>query len=393
MKYIIKTDTDPNLKIFDFEGQCPNIKHFDSSGQEHSPESISVASHEYYNNIIKKKYPVDQYKNYNVLMVTEFQLEDDLIDLATLLHGKPNLIYNEFYTKIDLDTKIPVCLLNYFFTEYAPQALKLSIVDSAAVDTCSPFNFMVNRKRINRHLMIKILEYFDLIKHAKYTWSKVDVNYDLSIIVQELDSIEDVWAQDIRSTILSPINLDQNWISTAKDVVSPKSNIKSSATDAWNQGLCSIFNDTAVSLISESVDYQSGIGFTEKSMYAVLGLNLPIWVGGKYQASEFEKLGFDVFDDIIDHSYQYCDTLIERCYRAIADNLDILSNLDLAAKTRQNVMPRLLKNQQLMLSMAADKHMQYQCVVNSIAAEHVPAILKDMIKRSALLRIKPDFTE
>lgn len=388
MKLIIRTDSDPNLKIIDLEDQYSNIKH-----PIKQFATIICNCCEYYNNTIKKKYPVDQYKNYNVLMVAEFWLDNDLIDLVTLLNGKPDVILNEFYAKIDLDTKIPVCLINNFFAGFAPVALELSIVDSGAVDTCCPFNFMVNRKRINRHLMIKILEHFDLIKHAKYTWSKSDVDYDLSKIVQELDSIETVWAQDIRSAILSPINLDQNWISTAQDVVSPNSGIVTLSGNVWNQGLCSIFNDTAVSLISESVDYQSGIGFTEKSMYAVMGLNLPIWVGGKYQASEFEKFGFDVFDDVIDHSYQYCDTLIERCYRAIADNLDILSNLDFAAKTRQNVMPRLLKNQQLMLSAAADKHMQYQRVVNGVDAAHVPTMLKDMIKNSVLLRISPDFTE
>jgi hypothetical protein len=60
-------------------------------------------------------------------------------------------------------------------------------------------------------------------------------------------------------------------------------------------------------------------------------------------------MGFDIFDDVIDHSYQACPTLVERCYRAFHDNLDILSNLESAQKTRQQLMPRLQQNKELLL--------------------------------------------
>jgi hypothetical protein len=367
MKFIVYEKSNVGVQVVATSDKIDKLKYMDSLNEE-------------FEYTFEKKYSTDQYKDYTVLTINEFWLDDDLIDRLTSAHGRPDVVLNTFYTRIDLKTEIPVYLIDAFFARFVNYAPKFSIVnDSTAINTFSSFNFMVNRKRINRHLMIKILEHFDLIKNAEYTWSKSDVNYDLSPIIQELDSISAAWAQDIKSAILSPIKLDQKWISVASDKTMSNTNITTSNIEAWNQGLCSIFNNTSVSLISESIDYQSGIGFTEKSIYPVLGLNLPIWIGGKYQASEFEKFGFDVFDDIIDHSYQYCDTLIERCYRAIADNLDILSNFDLAAKTRQDVMPRLLKNRQLLLTIAADRHMQHQRALNCIKTENVPEIVTDIV--------------
>jgi hypothetical protein len=328
---------------------------------------------------LAKKYK-NQYDDYLLLAVDEFWLSQEVIDHCTKTHGKPNAVMNNFYSKIDLDTDIPVYLIPLGFYYTAKFLLNCKIVDENEVSTVRPFNFMANRKRINRHLMIKLLEHFDLIGQAEYTWSNSDSNFDLSLILNELGSISAPWAEQVRSTILSPIGIDPRWFGTSFDVVSPWTNIQTSNKTAWDQGLNSIFNNTAVSIISESVDYQNGIGFTEKSAYPLIGLNLPIWVGGKYQAEEFEKLGFDVFSDFIDHSYQHCDTLIERCYRAIADNYKILSDIDIAAQIRQTAMPRLLKNRQLLLDTIADRETRYQKAIAAIAQLNAIDAVTDRFK-------------
>ena len=61
-------------------------------------------------------------------------------------------------------------------------------------------------------------------------------------------------------------------------------------------------------------------------------------------------MGFDVFHDVIDHSYQYYDTLIERCYYAFKKNLRLLSDHDYAARMRETHIMQLEHNQQLMTS-------------------------------------------
>lgn len=343
-----------------------DLEYFKKDGYEKITQSIEEG---------RKKF---QHINYLLVIAVEFWLGQEIIDHCTQTYGVPDAFLNTFYTRIDLDA--PVHLVPVDFNTTTLGFAKCAIVDSHQVSTVKSFNFMVNRKRVNRHLLIKLLEHFGLIDNSEYTYSGADANFDLSRICKELDLISLPWASQIRSTILEPIKTQPQWVDTEFDSTTPLVNIKTSNVQAWNQGLNCIFNNSAVSLITESVDYQNGIGFTEKSAYPLLGLNLPIWVGGKYQAEEFEKLGFDVFNDYIDHSYQYCDSLIERCYRAVADNYKILSDVDIAADIRQKAMPRLLNNRQMFLNTLLAKEHLYQKTMSAIEQLDATDEVKDVFK-------------
>ena len=61
-------------------------------------------------------------------------------------------------------------------------------------------------------------------------------------------------------------------------------------------------------------------------------------------ADAMRGMGLDVFDDIIDHSYQYKPTLIERCYWAFANNLELLTDLQYAHNQRVAHRDRLQRN-------------------------------------------------
>ena len=198
--------------------------------------------------------------------------------------------------------------------------------------------------------MIKLIEWFGLT-NMDYTWSGADSNFDMSIIIQEMNSVQNPpWSREFESFILSPIAMQKKWINTPNDTLIESTHIQTVNKKAWHAGLDQLFSHSAVSLIAESIDYQSGAGYTEKTAYALFGQTFPIWVGGKYQAEQFAKLGYDTFDDVIDHSYQYRDTLIERCYYAIADNLEILKNLEHATALRNNLSTRLKENRQKLLT-------------------------------------------
>lgn len=334
---------------------------------------------------IRKKH---QHNNDLVVVALEFWLDREVLDNCTQTYGRPHAVMNTFYTRIDLDTDIPVHLIPLDFSIVTREMSKYATVDSHQVSTVKSFNFMINRKRINRHLLIKLLEHFGLIGNSEYTWSGVDTNFDLSRICKELDLISAPWAAQIRSTMLTPIKTQSRWVKTESDSINLLSNVRTLNAQAWDQGLNCIFNDSAVSLISESIDYQNGIGFTEKSAYPLLGLNLPIWVGGKYQAEEFEKLGFDVFNDYIDHRYQYCDSLMERCYRAVADNYKILSDVDVAADIRQKAMPRLLNNRQVFLNTIQDEELHYEKAMFAIEQLDATDSVKDAFKLLAAYTYK-----
>jgi hypothetical protein len=112
-----------------------------------------------------------------------------------------------------------------------------------------------------------------------------------------------------------------------------------------------VFDCSAVALITETIEHSwiNNTTFTEKSIWPMLSLNFPIWLGGRQQADLWESIGFDVFRDCIDHRYQHEVDPTLRIKRAIDDNIEILSNLELAASLRNHHRIRLLNNRHLVL--------------------------------------------
>jgi len=252
--------------------------------------------------------------------------------------------------------------------------------DNIHTKTC--FNFMINKKQINRFLCIKLIEWFKFTDFD-YTWSAVDRKFDLSHVITELDSLKNQspLSPDARFFILHTIQLKKKFIEYPKgnNTLQNGSSISDYGgnTWAWNHGLQQMFSDSAVSIITESVWTQNASVFTEKTLFSVLGLTFPIWVGGYNQAREWNRLGFDTFNDDIDHSYQDYNTLIERCYYAIANNVDLLSDRSKLAQLRLDNKDRLLKNRDLLLNNHLGKFVDQEIAKYPVDLQQImPDILK-----------------
>lgn len=260
--------------------------------------------------------------------------------------GTPEFIFSDHYTFYNINDTIKV-VGSALFAELSARLQKHSKY-ATEYQTHYIFNFSCNKKQINRYLLIKMVEIFGL-ENFNYTWSGAGQSFDLSNIIQELNLIGFDDAV-FKSQLLSGIsNIQPRFINYGESkVVDP---IKTSSINnyggnvwSWNHGLNEVYEHSAISLIAESVRFEKAAIFTEKTVYSVMACTLPIWVGGYKQASEWKRIGFDTFDDIIDHSYQNYDTLFERCYYAFKNNLHLLKDLDLATRVRQDVLNRLLEN-------------------------------------------------
>jgi hypothetical protein len=265
-----------------------------------------------------------------------------------LTNQTPAYIVNDHFSSID-----PADCQIYCAPLFLAKNTELIVKNLPKIQTYNTrhiFNFMINKKQVNRFVCMKLIELFNLTNYD-YTWSGVDQRFDMSAILNELDHLGKN----------SPLTQDQRTFLLAEVKIPPKffyhTNVKSNSVSSisypnnswtWNNGLNNMFSSSVVSLITESLSFQKSTVFTEKTAYAVLGKTFPIWVGGGInQAQEFEAMGFDSFCDVIDHSYQKYNTLIERCYYAISRNLRILTDYDYASKIRKSMMSRLEHNQQL----------------------------------------------
>lgn len=89
-----------------------------------------------------------------------------------------------------------------------------------------------------------------------------------------------------------------------------------------------VFERSCVSLITEPCWQEREIMITEKTVMAMWAGTLPIWVGGWRLPDALRDLGFDVFDDIVDHSYSTAEDPQQRIDQALTKNIHLLRNFN-----------------------------------------------------------------
>ena len=96
----------------------------------------------------------------------------------------------------------------------------------------------------------------------------------------------------------------------------------------FKNSLTSYYKQTFVELIGETSYTEPAFNITEKTLNSIYAYNFPIMISSKGSIKFLRDIGIDVFDDIVDHSYDLIDNPIDRMYRAIVDNKNLLSDID-----------------------------------------------------------------
>lgn len=183
--------------------------------------------------------------------------------------------------------------------------------------TCA-FNFMINKPRVHRTILL------DLIVEQQLT------NYSHSLC----------WKESYKS--IHPTNyLIGGEVELEKGI--KNGNFLNART--YNELLKThVFEPSCVSLITEPVYYERQTIVTEKTIMAIYGGTVPIWIGGWGIPDYMKSIGFDIFDDLVDHSYQYHPDPLFRCQDALIKNIHLLK------QTVQVDLTRLQHNYQLLIT-------------------------------------------
>jgi hypothetical protein len=110
--------------------------------------------------------------------------------------------------------------------------------------------------------------------------------------------------------------------------------------DVWNNVLGEHFSQSTFSIITEPIFWEKGSTLTEKYLMSIYGHCFPIFCGGYKIAQVAESLGFDVFSDVVDHSYQ---TNLHPTYRVL-DALKLNQHLFSTGISKHNYYERHEKN-------------------------------------------------
>jgi hypothetical protein len=108
--------------------------------------------------------------------------------------------------------------------------------------------------------------------------------------------------------------------------------------------LRAMYTNSLVEIVSETTFDGPAFNLTEKTMHSFAAFNFPIILSSCGTVQFLRDLGFDMFDDIIDHSYDKIEDSALRVVSAIDFNYEILHNGDLAKQKWQECQERFEKN-------------------------------------------------
>lgn len=114
-----------------------------------------------------------------------------------------------------------------------------------------------------------------------------------------------------------------------------------------------IYEDTSISLVTETYpDAERGLFITEKSYKPMANCHFQIWVAQPGMVEFFRLSGYDMFDDIIDNSYDAVSNDIERFEKALVSLEKFLIDCNsFTVDKKQELQNRLTANQTKYLNM------------------------------------------
>ena len=186
------------------------------------------------------------------------------------------------------------------------------------------FNFSCNKPRIHRKLLLEEIERLNL---TQYTHS----------LPWLVNNVNDIPVTDYK---FGPETIMEQGIKNG--------NFKNAKT--YDELLKkTVFEPSCISIITEPCYYEREAMVTEKTLMAFLAGTIPIWFGGWKNSQSLAKLGFDVFEDIVDHSYETLEDPRERCTQSLERNLHLFNDFESLKTILEKNKTRLQHNVDLLM--------------------------------------------
>jgi len=205
------------------------------------------------------------------------------------------------------------------------------------------FNFIINKPRLHREFLLILIDHFKLHNYAHtLCWKNSTVS------TSTLSALTEKYQELISNTVITV--KPKNFLLGQENLLDRGLQLRHIKNCENYQSFLQkeVFEPTCISVITEPAFFEKESILTEKTIMSIYSGTLPIWVGGWRCADALRKFGFDVFDDVIDHSYQNMEDPFDRCYYAVERNLDVLRDFDRANNFVQSNRGRFEHNLQLL---------------------------------------------
>lgn len=274
-----------------------------------------------------KHYPIEaDYETSTKYIDNEYNVISEILTQEKFI---PDKVYFDHYIKWETFPYNTHCVPLFFL--YSCIHFSSIPIDLNSMNDNNRCFIMMNKKRNNRLLVSAWMNEHKNNIQFSYTQSWENTE-NTKLLLQELTRITDFTNLDTC--------LDKNWLpykETTPNIYTTNNN----NLVIWENVVGEYFKSSTIAIITETVFWEKASAITEKYLMALYGCCFPIFCGGYKMADAVEELGFDVFDDIIDHSYQYEIHPTDRVLKALENNRNILEN-DKIKKT--DYMDRHMKN-------------------------------------------------
>ncbi len=321
---------DTSAKIIIYEDPIINISQWLASESE-TNIILLQQDHLYYTHPDQQIYPVSE----NLL---------DLISLAKKYPDK-RFLFHCFTGQLDKELNQVILPSNLLVTAsevwcfwWGLTIYKYGLQITEKIPKAEKFICLNNRNRPHRSLLVAYL----LGKNLDQYGTVSCLEWDQNVVIPEN------CPQHIKETVQQGIN----GYSVDRLLQVPYTN--KGILHNYNHHISKLYQSSYVEIISETTFFETSRFVTDKYIQSVLGANFPILISVEGTASALKDIGFDLFDDIVDHSYDVISDPVLRLASAIDLNLDLLTDphLDLLWGKHQQ---RFLSNQNYMFNGLLDQ--------------------------------------
>ena len=260
---------------------------------------IFLNENESYNNIEKIVNKIESFINLNNLNASNFYLLNNNSNLH-IIKSTINLFKTEFL----LETLVGKVYSNF---------------NSIKLDKKFTFLLHIKHPRFHRLDLLTLLDRNGLLDSNMIDWSftfKNDTNFD------DTTQTNNFLINQFKQTSLLDLS-DQNLNNSFKKICvckkssyyEPNNDFRISSLDSYGKETMESYEESYINIITETYFNEKGIHITEKSFKPFYLYQLPIFLANQNHIKTLKKeYGLDVFDDLIDHSYDNEEDNLKRLY-------------------------------------------------------------------------------
>lgn len=190
-------------------------------------------------------------------------------------------------------------------------------------DISNRFISLCNETKLHKVLTISYLLSKDYGKNGDFTF-----NFNHEILAQPLHYKNlGVMPEELRGSFAKGYKLFKNKNFNVLDVEPLQDKDTLNPAENYNNIISYVYENCAVEIVTGTVFFESSPVLSEdKEIQSVYSKNFPIFLNGVGMVSEMKKFfDIDVFEDIIDHSYDEIENHFERLAAAIDRNEKLLN--------------------------------------------------------------------